>query len=80
LLTASQLVVDIAGELSARRGDRFEDYTEAVRNASPRSSGRSRRRETLSVSPVLVRRPLLPAQRVAEDTRRRSDSACVIAR
>jgi uncharacterized protein YutE (UPF0331/DUF86 family) len=32
LLTVSQLVIDIAGELSARRGDRFEDYTEAVRN------------------------------------------------
>jgi uncharacterized protein YutE (UPF0331/DUF86 family) len=32
LLTVSQLVIDIAGELSARRGDRYEDYTEAVRN------------------------------------------------
>lgn len=32
LLTACQLVIDIAGELSARRGDAFEDYTEAVRN------------------------------------------------
>ena len=32
LLTLCQLVIDIAGELSARRGDRFEDYTEAVRN------------------------------------------------
>lgn len=31
LLTVCQLVVDIAGELAARRGDRFEDYTEAVR-------------------------------------------------
>ena len=27
-----QLVIDIAGELSARRGERFEDYTQAVRN------------------------------------------------
>lgn len=27
LLMVSQLVIDIAGELSARRGDRFEDYT-----------------------------------------------------
>jgi uncharacterized protein YutE (UPF0331/DUF86 family) len=34
LLTLCQLVIDIAGELSARRGDRFEDYTEAVRNLS----------------------------------------------
>ncbi len=34
LLTASQLVIDIAGELGARRGLRFEDYTEAVRNLS----------------------------------------------
>ena len=32
LLTICQLVIDVAGELSARRGDRFEDYTEAVRN------------------------------------------------
>jgi uncharacterized protein YutE (UPF0331/DUF86 family) len=32
LLTVCQLVIDIAGELSARCGDRFEDYTEAVRN------------------------------------------------
>lgn len=32
LLMVSQLVIDIAGELSAQRGDRFEDYTEAVRN------------------------------------------------
>jgi uncharacterized protein YutE (UPF0331/DUF86 family) len=28
----AQLVIDIAGELAARRGDRFEDYTEAVRS------------------------------------------------
>jgi uncharacterized protein YutE (UPF0331/DUF86 family) len=32
LLMTAQLVIDIAGELSARRGGRFEDYTEAVRN------------------------------------------------
>jgi len=31
LFTVCQLVIDIAGELSARRGERFEDYTEAVR-------------------------------------------------
>jgi uncharacterized protein YutE (UPF0331/DUF86 family) len=34
LLTICQLVIDIAGELSAKRGDRFEDYTAAVRNLS----------------------------------------------
>ena len=34
LLTVCQLVIDIAGELSVRRGRRFEDYTEAVRNLS----------------------------------------------
>jgi uncharacterized protein YutE (UPF0331/DUF86 family)/predicted nucleotidyltransferase len=34
LLTVCQLVVDIAAELSARRGARFEDYTEAVRSLS----------------------------------------------
>jgi uncharacterized protein YutE (UPF0331/DUF86 family) len=32
LLTICQLVIDIAGELSARRGQRFADYTESVRN------------------------------------------------
>jgi uncharacterized protein YutE (UPF0331/DUF86 family) len=32
LLTLCQLVIDVAGELSARRGDRYEDYTQAVRN------------------------------------------------
>lgn len=32
LLTACQLVIDVAGDLAARRGDRFEDYTEAVRS------------------------------------------------
>lgn len=32
LFTVCQLVIDIAGELSARRGDAFEDYTQAVRN------------------------------------------------
>lgn len=32
LLTVCQLVIDLAGELAARRGDRFEDYTEAVRH------------------------------------------------
>jgi uncharacterized protein YutE (UPF0331/DUF86 family) len=31
LLTVCQLVIDIAGELAASRGDRFEDYREAVR-------------------------------------------------
>lgn len=32
LLVVCQRVIDIAGELSARRGLRFEDYNEAVRN------------------------------------------------
>jgi len=32
LLMVSQLVIDIAGELSVRQGHRFEDYTEAIRN------------------------------------------------
>jgi uncharacterized protein YutE (UPF0331/DUF86 family) len=34
LFTICQLVIDIAGELAARRGDRFEDYTEAIRSLS----------------------------------------------
>jgi uncharacterized protein YutE (UPF0331/DUF86 family) len=34
LLTVCQLVIDVAGELAARRGDRFEDYTAAVRSLS----------------------------------------------
>ncbi len=32
LFTVCQLVIDIAGELAARRGARFEDYTEAIRS------------------------------------------------
>lgn len=32
LFTVCQLVIDIAAELAARRGDRFEDFTEAVRS------------------------------------------------
>jgi uncharacterized protein YutE (UPF0331/DUF86 family) len=32
LLTIAQLVIDISGELSTRRGLAFSDYTEAVRN------------------------------------------------
>ena len=32
LLMIARLVIDIAGELAARRGDRFEDHTEAVRS------------------------------------------------
>jgi uncharacterized protein YutE (UPF0331/DUF86 family) len=31
LLTVCQLVIDMAGELAARRGDRFETYGEAIR-------------------------------------------------
>ncbi len=34
LLVVSQLVIDVAGELSARRGLRFEDYRQAVANLS----------------------------------------------
>lgn len=36
LLTVCQVVIDVAGDLSARRGDRFEDYTRAIRNLSRR--------------------------------------------
>ena len=32
LMTVCQLVIDIAGELSAQRGDRFEDYRQAIHN------------------------------------------------
>lgn len=32
LLVVCQLVIDIAGDLAARRGDRFQDYTQAVRS------------------------------------------------
>ena len=38
LLGTAQLVIDSAGELAARRGDRFEEYREAIR-----SLGRDRR-------------------------------------
>ena len=34
LLTVCQLVIDIAGELSAQRREAFDDYTQAVRNLS----------------------------------------------
>ncbi len=30
LLTVCQVVIDISGELSARRGERFEDHTQAI--------------------------------------------------
>jgi uncharacterized protein YutE (UPF0331/DUF86 family) len=38
LLTVCQLVIDVSGELAARRGERFEDYVGAVRSlaADPR--------------------------------------------
>jgi uncharacterized protein YutE (UPF0331/DUF86 family) len=32
LLMVCQLVIDLAGEMSGQRGERFEDYTQAVRN------------------------------------------------
>lgn len=32
LLTVCQLIIDVAGELCARNGLRFEDYTEAIRS------------------------------------------------
>lgn len=32
LLTVCQLVIDVAAELAARRGERFEDYAGAVRS------------------------------------------------
>jgi uncharacterized protein YutE (UPF0331/DUF86 family) len=32
LLVISQLVIDVAGELSARRGLRFEDYKQSITN------------------------------------------------
>ncbi len=34
LLITAQRVIEISGELAARRGQRFEDYTEAVRSLS----------------------------------------------
>ena len=38
LLTVCQLVIDIAGELSSARAERFGDYTEAIRSLA--SDGR----------------------------------------
>lgn len=62
LLTVCQLVVDIAGELSARRGLGFEDYTAAVQNLGTLGLvdeatlthrwSRLRHRRCRSVSPV----------------------------
>ena len=34
LLMVCQLVIDVAGELSAARGESFEDYTQAIQNLS----------------------------------------------
>jgi len=34
LLTVCQLVIDVAGELAAARGDRYDDYVGAVRSLS----------------------------------------------
>ncbi len=48
LLMVCQAVIDVAAELSTRRGEKFEDFRGAIRNLaldtgySPRSSGRSR--------------------------------------
>jgi uncharacterized protein YutE (UPF0331/DUF86 family) len=54
LLSLCQLVIDIAGELSARRGDRFEDYTQAVRNLA---------RDERFPSPLVVALERLPGFR-----------------
>ena len=32
LLTVCRVVIDVAAEIAARRGERFEDYTQAVRH------------------------------------------------
>ena len=45
LLTVCQLVIDISGELGARHGLRFENYTDAVRALA----------EVPGISPALVR-------------------------
>jgi uncharacterized protein YutE (UPF0331/DUF86 family) len=34
LLSVCQLVIDISGDISSRRGERFEDYRGAIRNLS----------------------------------------------
>lgn len=34
LLSVAQLVIDVSGELGARQGLKFDDYTQAVRNLS----------------------------------------------
>ena len=54
LLTVCQLVIDIAGELAARRGDRFEDYTEAVRTLG---------RDARFPPPLVARLEVLPGFR-----------------
>jgi uncharacterized protein YutE (UPF0331/DUF86 family) len=46
LLTVCQLVIDIAGELAARQGLRFENYTDAVRSLA----------EIPGIPPALVRK------------------------
>ncbi|MGA7617259.1 MAG: hypothetical protein WBX15_19005 [Thermoanaerobaculia bacterium] len=40
LLMVSQLVIDIAGEIAARKGERFESYADAIRSLDPHFSHR----------------------------------------
>ena len=71
LLTVCQLVIDIAGELSAERGLVFEDYTQAVRNVASMDLVEADVLETLEQLPgfrnVLVHEYVaLDMQRVVE--------------
>ena len=71
LLTVCQLVIDVAGELSAERGLAFEDYTQAVRNLAAMDLVEADVLETLEQLPgfrnVLVHEYVaLDMQRVVE--------------
>lgn len=54
LFTVCQMVIDVAGEFAARRGDRFEDYTEAVRTLA---------RDARFPAPLVARLEVLPGFR-----------------
>ena len=64
LLTVCQLVIDIAGELSASRGERFGDYTEAIRSlggySSKDSAPRVSRSASVSPSRYSITRKTIP--------------------
>ena len=64
LLTVCQLVIDVAAELAARRGERFEDYTSrACRTVLEDRRGHRRGR------PLVMARTIMSAEAIHEPLR-----------